>query len=250
MSIIDQHLSSGEHVLCSLHRKSLLGGEEALAATDSRIVHVSRGQLYDISYSYLSSLENKVIVDWRWGRRALYLLALALLLAFVAAALPGIAAESSRAIEGSVGSATEAIGGYVNDAIGQYLEFLNAPMTSFQGDAPSSGDLYRYDLSPDLSTAMPELDIDGLAGPASVSAAELCQRLSWWAFALAAISFFIFLSGVKRAIIIKSPTDTHLFFYPGNQKGDSREFIRVARGQAGKARGIAWRDSIRENRAT
>lgn len=237
-------------MLCSLHRKSLLGGEEALAATDSRIVHVRRGQLYDISYSFLSSLENKVIVDWRWGRRALYLLALALLLGLVAAALPGIAAESSRAIEGSVGSATEAIGGYVNDAIGQYLELLNAPMSAFQGDAPTQGDLYRYDLSPDVSTAVPELDIDGLAGQASASAAELCQRLSWWAFVLAAISFFIFLSGVKRAIIIRSLVDTHLFFYPGSQKGDSREFIRIARGQSRKARGIEWSESLRENRAT
>jgi hypothetical protein len=79
MSRIDKFLFVGEKLVFSLGKESPFGQEE-IAATDRRVIHVKGDTFYDIKYESLVSLGCYTVYEWKWALLAVIAAATAMLM--------------------------------------------------------------------------------------------------------------------------------------------------------------------------
>lgn len=212
MPSLQGYLYEGEQVRQSISKRKLFGQEE-LAATDTRVIHVKRGKNYSIGYEFIVSISSVLIIDWKWGKHALHALLLSLLFIGALMILPAAIIQSSDGISGEINS-------YTNSLVSDIL-----PQGYTQSDMASVPGMSQFNPFPSITTGTLMVDLTSQANALSMSASGILQSLVYFTIALTIIFILIFLLKVKRGIVLKTLIDTQIFYYPKRLEWEAQEFI-------------------------
>ncbi len=214
MTSIHGYLNNEEHVLLSISKRRIFGQEE-LAATDTRVIHVKRGKSISIGYEFIVSISSVLIVDWKWGKHALYSLLLSLLFIGALMILPAAIIQSANGISSEVNS-------YTNNLVSDIL-----PSGYTQSDMGNVPGMSQYNPFPSITTDAAMLDLSSPANALSLSVSDILQSQIYITIVFITLFILIFLLQVKRGIVLKTPVDTRVFYYPKRLDREAQEFINT-----------------------
>lgn len=232
MPLADKYLYGGENVLYSMTRKTLTHGQEEMAATNSRIIHASRGRYFDIGYEFLSSIERRRIIEWRWAKWAAYLLFIAALCIAISIILPQVITESSQGLSDQVNGLTQNI---MPGALSP--EYLPA------GQSTSPYNIST--LFPGFAESSFTMDLSGPTDSANTEISDVFINIGLISFAIAMLCTLAFALNVKRGIIVMTPAYTHTFIYGRKQEEESLELIRTIRSESEKVHRRSKNNTLR-----
>jgi hypothetical protein len=214
MPSLQGYLDEGEQVKLYLSKRKLFGREE-LAATNTRVIHVKRGRSYTIGYEFIVSISSALIIDWKWGKHALYSLLLSLLFIGALMILPAAIVQSANGISGEINS-------YTNNLVSDIL-----PQGYTQSDMASVPGMSQFNPFPSITTGAPILDLSSQANALSSSVSGILHLLVYVTIVSTALFILIFLLQVKRGIVLKTLVDTQTFYYPKRLECEAQDFIKT-----------------------
>lgn len=216
MGSMEKYLHDGERVLYSMSKRTILGRDE-LAATNSRVILVKGGKCSDISYEFLTSVENARITDWKWGKRAGYASLLSLSLIGALRVLPSLIIQFTSDLSDMINSDVKAsITG-------------SLPQGNGQSNLSIGIGASQFDMSTWITSTIPAFDFSGPASSISQAVAGNLELIMYISIAAVVIFLAIFLMQVKRGIELRTPGYTHTFYYRKKQEKQSLEFIMAVR---------------------
>jgi len=223
LPLADKYLYAGENVLYSMTRKTLMHGQEEMAATDSRIIHASRGRYFDTGYEFLSSVERRPVIDWRWAKWAAYMLLISVLCIAISIILPQVITESAQSINSQVNGLTQNM----------------MPGTTSQEYLPADYGTSPYNISelfPGFEGSSFTMDLSGPTNSLNAEISDAFIKIGLAAFAIAMLCILAFAVNIKKGIIVRTPEYTHTFLYGRKQEEASLELIRTIRAESEKVR--------------
>ena len=176
---------------------------------------LKRGKSNSIGYEFIVSISSALIVDWRWGKRALYSLLLSLLFIGALMILPAVIVQSANGISGEINS-------YTNNLVSDIL-----PQGYTQSDMANVPGMSQFNPFPSLTTGSPMLDLSSQANALSLSVSGILRSLVYVTIILTVLFTLIFLLQVKRGIVLKTLVDTQIFYYPKRLEREAQEFINT-----------------------
>jgi len=219
MTLADRFLNSREHVLYSITKSSIIGPAEELIATDSRIIHIKGKTYFDIGYDFLSSIETGRRIEWKWAKRAAYALLISLICICLSLFLPAAISQSVQDISGEVNSLTQQMisAAIPQGDLGQYNDVPGMPSFNFTS-------LYSGTDNGGIESSY-MLQVDNW----SLETAGVLAMLGAISFFLSLFFSLIFVTCIKRCIILRAEGYSHIFTFGKKYAKESIEFIRIAR---------------------